>query len=683
MVVPNILTSGAGGSSARPAARSRFFSRALSAAWFAALCLGLGSHAVAQPAPPDSVIQDMQQAFRRGDSARLAALLPQARGHVLEPWAAYWELKARLETASDEEVRAFENRWAGSYQEDRLRNDWLLLVGKRRDFLTFTQHHPAFRMKDDRNVSCYALAIDQSTRGANTANELRQAWWARQASGDDACDLAAGLAYLAKVLQPADVWGKARLAIDAGQAGAARAALELIDPSLSAQVAQLNSNPARFLNANASSSASGAGSSFGPELAALAIIKIANTDADQAAAAMGTHAAAMPAATRDWVWAAIARRAALNLQDSASAYGKNVRNAAQLPPDWQEWLVRTALRAQDWPLVRTRIEQMPPELRQQASWTYWLGRAQAAGNDRAAAQQTWRAIAKPQGDFYEKLAHEELGQRIPAAAPVPAPTADVLRQAAQNPSLQRALYAMQMGLRSEGVREWNYAVNLHQPGGMSDRERHAAAALACQRQIWDRCINTSDRIKTFSDASQRFPMPYQQAVVAHARNISLDPAYVYGLIRQESRFIIAARSGVGAQGLMQVMPATARWTAKKIGMSGYSNDQLYDMDTNIVLGTHYLKLALDDFQGSMPMAAAAYNAGPGRPRSWRNGPVLDGAIWAETIPFSETRGYVKAVLANTVDYSALLTGQPQSLKARLGTVGPLTAGAPDPSRDLP
>ena len=668
MVVQNILTLRAGTSPATRITRG---------ALLAALCLSLTTQADAQSAPAsDSVIQDMQQAFRRGDSARLSALLPQARGHVLEPWAAYWELKARLETASDDEVRSFEKRWAGSYQEDRLRNDWLLLAGKRRDFVTFTQHHPAFRMQDDRNVTCYALAIDQSVRGANTANELRKEWWAKQAAGDDACDLAAGLAYMAKVLQATDLWGKARLAIDAGQPTAARAALELLDPSLSAQVAQLNGNPARYLNG-------GAGGPHASELSALAVIKIAGTDADQAAVAMSTQGAAMQPATRDWVWATIARRAALNLKDTASLYGKNVRSSAALPPELQEWLVRTALRAQDWPLVRTRIEQMPSDLRRQSSWAYWLGRAQAAGNDRNAAQQTWRAIAKPHGDFYEKLAHEELGQRIPAATPVPAPTADVLRQATQNPGLQRALYAMQMGLRSEGVREWNYAVNMHQPGGMNDRDRHAAAALACQRQIWDRCINTSDRIKGFSDASQRFPMPYQQAVVAQSRSISLDPAYVYGLIRQESRFIIAARSGVGAQGLMQVMPATARWTAKKIGMSSYSNDQLYDMDTNIALGTNYLKLALDDFQGSMPMAAAAYNAGPGRPRSWRNGPVLDGAIWAETIPFSETRNYVKAVLANTVDYSALLTGQAQSLKARLGTVGPLAVGTPDLSRDLP
>jgi soluble lytic murein transglycosylase len=233
------------------------------------------------------------------------------------------------------------------------------------------------------------------------------------------------------------------------------------------------------------------------------------------------------------------------------------------------------------------------------------------------------------------------------------------------------------------VREWNYTTNLHQSGGMGDRELLAAADFACQREVWDRCINTSERTKSVVDVAQRFPTPFRNTVLERANGIGLDPAYVYGLIRQESRFIMDARSHVGASGLMQVMPATARWTAKKIGLSNFTPDQLNDRDTNITIGTAYLKLALDDFAGSMPMAAAAYNAGPGRPRSWRNGPVLDAAIWAESVPFAETRDYVKKVLANTTNYAAMLTGLPQSLKSRLGTIGPRDAAAPEVNKDLP
>jgi soluble lytic murein transglycosylase len=178
-------------------------------------------------------------------------------------------------------------------------------------------------------------------------------------------------------------------------------------------------------------------------------------------------------------------------------------------------------------------------------------------------------------------------------------------------------------------------------------------------------------------------MPFREPVVKRTQEITLDPAYVYGLIRQESRFITDARSGVGASGLMQVMPATARWTARKIGIANFTPDQITDRDMNIAIGTGYLKLVLDDFGGSMPLAAAAYNAGPGRPRAWRNGPVIEAAAWAENVPFNETRDYVKKVLANTTMYAAILTGQPQSLKARLGVVGPRDAAQPQPNTELP
>jgi soluble lytic murein transglycosylase len=235
-----------------------------------------------------------------------------------------------------------------------------------------------------------------------------------------------------------------------------------------------------------------------------------------------------------------------------------------------------------------------------------------------------------------------------------------------------------MGLRNEGEREWNFTLR-----GMNDRQLLAAAQWACDLEVWKTCINTSDRTKTEIDLTQRFPMPFRKEVTARAQEIGLDPAYVYGLIRQESRFIMDARSHVGASGLMQLMPATARWTAKKIGIP-YSPDLITDRDVNIKLGTSYLKLVLDDLGGSQAMAAAAYNAGPSRPRRWRDGPTLEVAAWAESIPFNETRDYVKKVLSNATYYGALLGNEKPSLKSRMGRViGPRDPGTPAPDRDLP
>jgi soluble lytic murein transglycosylase len=207
------------------------------------------------------------------------------------------------------------------------------------------------------------------------------------------------------------------------------------------------------------------------------------------------------------------------------------------------------------------------------------------------ANNAFESIASARG-FYEQLASEELGRKITIPTAPMAVTAEEMEAAKRNVSLQRALYALSIGLRQEGVREWNYAVSFvnmqGQSGAMSDRELQAAAQLACDNQVWDRCINTSERTKFDFNAEHRFPMPFKDAVLARSKEINLDPAYVYGLIRQESRFVMDARSGVGASGLMQVMPATAKWTAKKIGLQGFSVDQLGNRDTNIAIGTGYL-----------------------------------------------------------------------------------------------
>ncbi len=631
----------------------------------------------------DDTLLEMQQAFRKGDKARLTALLPATRGHVLEPWAAYWELRARLDQAQGDEVQAFLQRYAGTYQEDRLRNDWLLLLGQRRSWDQFADLHPQFRMGDDREVRCYAVTIDQikGQAGAEAGAEVLRNWYA-QRDADDGCANAAAEMLANGKIKPLDVWRKARLGAEAGRLRAARKAVEIVAPETLAQLRDALDAPAKYLKGHAT-----ARGRERQELVVLALARIAASDAGTAASLLdnkwGVH---LSAEERNWLWGAIGKQAALALSPDAMGYFDNVGRDADLNDDMLGWKVRAALRAGQWKPVGRAIDAMSAGARSESIWTYWKARALVAGRaseaDRAQARQLYERIAGTSG-FYEQLALEELGQRV-TAPPAPAPLTDAEKTAARaNPGLNRALYAIGMGLRGEGVREWNYSTNLHQPGGMAERELLAAADLACQQQVWDRCINTSERTKTVVDMAQRFPMPFRDAVVQRAQGIGLDPAYVYGLIRQESRFIMDARSGVGASGLMQVMPATARWTAKKIGLVGFTPQQINDRDTNITIGTAYLKLALDDFDGSMALAAAAYNAGPGRPRNWRNGPVLDAAIWAENVPFSETRDYVKKVLANTVNYAAILTGQPQSLKSRLGQVGPRDAREPEPNKDLP
>jgi soluble lytic murein transglycosylase len=650
---------------------------------FAALPSALAQSTGASRAQSDETILEMNRAFKKGDRKRLTALLPQVRNHALEPWGAYWELRARLDSAGPTEIQDFLTRYAGTYQEDRLRNDWLLLLAERRDWSRFAAELPRYRMNDDREVRCYALTLEPAPADVDPAAEVKRLWYG-QKEADNGCAYAAAQLHGTQKLSAADIWRKARLAMEANRVSAAKAAADIISPETGAQIEDISSNPARFLSKRVI-----AASRVARESVVLALVRLAATDTEVAANVMENHwSVHLSAEQRSWVWGAIGKHAAQRQLPNVMEYFSKAKDT-DLCDDHLGWKVRAALRQGQWKVVLAATQAMSPDSRQDSTWVYWRARALLqlthSESGRTEATELLSSIAGVRG-FYEQLALEELGIPITTPERPAALTPEEKDAARQNPGLARSLYAIAAGLRSDGVREWNYSTNLHQSGGMSDRELLAAADLACQHEVWDRCINTSDKTRTVIDFETRFPMPHKNAVIQRANQIGLDPAYVYGLIRQESRFIVDARSGVGASGLMQVMPPTARWTAKKIGLVNFKPHHITDRDTNIAIGTGYLKLVLDDFSGSMPMAAAAYNAGPSRPRSWRGqtgAPVLEAAIWAENVPFSETRDYVKKVLSNTTNYAALITGQPQSLKNRLGLVGPREASAMEPNRELP
>ncbi|MEO8543852.1 MAG: transglycosylase SLT domain-containing protein [Burkholderiaceae bacterium] len=648
----------------------------------AALALPGAAHAqTATLSKADEVVLEMKEAYRKGDRKRLAALLPQVRGHVLEPWAAYWELRARLVDASNDEIRAFLRKYAGTYQEDRMRNDWLLLLGQVRDWATFMAEYPSFRMNDDREVRCYSLLTDFNATGADVAAQIQTLWLA-QRDADDACALAAEALLKARKMKPDVAWQRARSGMESGRPSVVAQSVGLLNPDWTNKVKTIYSSPDKYLDEKHTALLPRT-----KELVTLGLIRLAAEDPAAAAEQLGKlrWRTQLTQEERSYVWGVIGKRAAQRLSDDAMGYFANAQDKF-LHPDHLEWKVRAALRAGKWDQVLDATGAMDETQRLDPAWIYWRARALAVAGrtpaERALATQLFESIASVRG-FYEQLALEELGRKITVPPAPPALSAKEKEDVRSDPALIRSMVAIRIGLRSEGDREWNYVVRLHDHGGMNDRGLLAAADLACEHEDWKNCINTSDRTREIIAFDQRFPMPLHDAVIPRAKEIGLDPAYIYGLIRQESRFLMDARSGVGASGLMQVMPATARWTAKKIGLDSFRPNQINDRETNIIIGTAYLKLALDDFGDSMPLAAAAYNAGPGRPRNWRNGPVLEAAIWAENIPFTETRDYVKKVLSNTTNYAAITTGQPQSLKARLGMVGPRPVNAVENNKDLP
>jgi soluble lytic murein transglycosylase len=619
----------------------------------------------------DQIFVRLREAARNNDAARaqqLAAMIP---NYPAPSYLEYFQLKpqlfdgsghARLD-APDAPVLSFLQRHDGEAIADRLRNDYLTVLGARHDWRHFDAQYARFVLDDDTQVKCYALE-SRAAHGENVAEAARALLVEPKYYGDGCVDLITALAMNHQFTDD-DVWQQIRLAYEQNAASTGSRLFDALgatrpDPTL---VDQATSAPPLLL-------ARGVGpSSASHQLALLAITTMARNDVITAAATFATIAPSLSLAERAIGWGTIGYQGAARQVPTAVDWFRLSANAPLSYPAYM-WRTRSALLAGDWTMVRWSIEQMPSALRNQPAWVYWHARAlKQIGNadDKALADQEFGRIASG-FNFYGQLAGEELGRKTTVPPKTTVTDAEV-EAASHTPGFDLARRFYALNLRLEGNREWNWPLR-----GMSDRQLLAVAEYARRIELYDRTVNTADRTQAEHDFSLRYLSPFRDIVQRDAKSTGLDVEWAYGLIRQESRFIINARSEVGAGGLMQLMPATAQMVARKIGLGPLSREQMNDIDTNILLGTSYLSMIYNQFDGSAVLATAGYNAGPGRPRQWQAAlqrPV-EGAIFAETIPFNETRDYVKNVLSNTVYYAALFEGRPQSLKERLGVILPQT-----------
>ncbi|TDG07971.1 lytic transglycosylase domain-containing protein [Paraburkholderia guartelaensis] len=613
----------------------------------------------------DQTFIQLREAARNNDPARAAQLAAMIPDYPAPSYLEYFQLKpqlfdsqghARID-APDAPVLSFLQRYDGQAIADRMRNDYLTVLGARHDWANFDQQYSRFVLNDDTQVKCYALE-SRAARGENVANDARALLVEPRYYGDGCVDLITALAIKGQFSSD-DVWQQIRLAYEQNQTSTGAKLLDGLaqrpDPTAFSQA--VSAPPltlAQGVTADPQSH----------QLALLAVTVMAANDPAMAAATFATVAPQLSSPERAIGWGTIGYQGALKRLPASLGWYRLSANAPLSNPAY-EWRTRAALLGGDWTMVRWSIEQMPAALRAQPSWVYWHARALKQAGETGAANQEFASIS-PGYNFYGQLATEELGQKITIPPKTTVSDAEIA-QVAQTPGFALAQRFYALNLRLEGNREWNWPLR-----GMSDRQLLAVAEYAKRIQLLDRTVNTADRTQTEHDFSLRYLAPFRDVVERDAQTSGLDVEWAYGLIRQESRFILNAKSGVGASGLMQIMPATAQMVAKKIGLGPLSRDQLNDLDTNILLGTNYLSMIYNQFDGSAVLATAGYNAGPGRPRAWRQtlqGGV-EGAIFAETIPFQETRDYVKNVLSNTVYYAALFEGRPQSLKARLGYISP-------------
>ncbi len=621
-------------------------------------------------APMNGVINDddrfmaLRDAAMHDDAKAAQMHASQLTQYAIPSYVDYYVLRTRIRSISAAEIHAFFKKYEGSAIADRLRNDWLLVLGYRGDWTNFDQQLPLYVVNDDHQVKCYAL-LSKALKQQRVAVEARSLITSPKQYGDGCYQLINTL-YEQGQFTDADLWAQMRIAAESSAMPLAKRLGKMLDIPEKRLIEAMD-KPNNLLKK------APANDRLSRELFLMALGRAAKQDPEKSVTALQKFGDKLSANDKAQAWANIALPASQKLQAEATTYWKRA-DSAHLSIEAYQWRVRMALREGDWKMVKSAIAAMPINLKNQPAWVYWHGRAIQSEGKKEEAQAIFASISD-QMHFYGQLALEERGQKIGVPALVKAVSAEELTPIAQNPNLQRALKFYAMNLRFEGTREWNWALR-----SMNERELIVAAEFARQNELLDRMVNTSDKTKSDVDIHQRFPTPFNDSMYKATQTVGVDMAWVYGLIRQESRFATAAKSHVGASGLMQVMPKTAKWVAKKIGMANYVPHQVNDVETNLALGTNYLNMVLTDLGGSQALASAAYNAGPGRPRAWRSTLTrpVEGAIFAETIPFLETRDYVKNVLSNATYYAAIFEKKPQSLKARLGTVIPKGMSADEP-----
>ncbi len=618
---------------------------------------------LALAAPGDDKFLAAREAFRVNEAAKLARLADDLRGNTLEPWTRYWLLRLRLNNDDDSGVADFLTRETGSWLAEKLRAEWLKNLGQRGQWETFRREYPLL-IQSDQEIICYDWQTRlQLQQDSTTLDEARPVWFSAVAL-PQSCTPVIDRLVIGQHLSVDDIWQRVRRLLEAGNVREARRAAEYLpgkDLPQAKLLETIAANPGRALDKTLAKNFSA--SRLGRETTLYAVQHLARQDPQEAALRWRKILSAFPAEDQAYGWGQLATQAAQrHMREALPWYA--LADGAALSEEQLAWWVRTALRALDWVAVDHAIAQMPPQMQTKPDWMYWRGRALAALGKPDAARALFQKIGR-QPNFYSNLADDELGWTAtlpPRAQPA---STEELAMVAANPGLKRALALFRLDMRTEATREWNWSIR-----GMPDRQLLATAELARRNDVFDRAIFSAEHTQEEHDYAMRYLAPYRDQVGPKAKALDLDDGWIYALMRQESRFIMGAKSGVGAKGLMQLMPKTASWVARKIGLSDYHPSQVAEMGTNVTLGTHYLKMVLTSLDNHPVLACAAYNAGPGRARRWLGDAPMEGAIYIETIPFNETRDYVKKVMSNAIYYALLFDEAPRSLKSRLGIIQP-------------
>ena len=594
-------------------------------------------------------VTDAHEAYKHGHFTELGHMAQAMDHDLLGPYVQYWWLLSQLTTTTPDAVDIFLQHQAGTLVAEHLRAAWVRELARRQDWNRLLDQVKQLEQPSEDSL-CFAWRADWALHKLDALAAAQDRWMAVRPLPDSCLPMYQGMV-TAGLIPGETVWKRVRIDFDLRDTRDARLWLATLEHPVNEQDLQLaHLNPALLLQHIDLTYRQQR------ELALYALDQLARHDLDKAQDVLTTLSGQLPPGALAHAWQQVAIQAAL--QHDARALGWFSR-AEPLSPAARTWEIRAALRAGDWPRVTMAIHALPAEDRNTPAWQYWLGRAELRTGHPQQGHHRLAQLAL-HDDYYGLMARDELGPTLLTSQNYE-PDQGMIAMIHQLPGIRRALALREAGLRAEAVQEWNWSMRT-----LSDQQLLAAAEIANRAGWFDRAIYSAEQSHSLNNISLRYLTPYRDILEGYTHELGLDPAWVYGLIRQESRFTVAAHSGVGASGLMQLMPDTAQWVANRLGLH-YHAMAVNAVGTNVQLGTYYLRHILDALNGSPILATAAYNAGPRRARAWQDVHPLEAAVYVETIPFAETRDYVKKVMTNAEHY-AMAFENGHSMVLHLGTI---------------
>ena len=608
-----------------------------------------------------NLFRDAVTALENGQLETFESLKTQNTDYLLYPYLEYYDLRNRLSSATDEELMAFINTYDTTPLSYRLRTQWLYRLAEDQ---RWDQYLKVYKRQGGAKLQCAhlhaKLATDNSKKTAKQVLRATKKLWLSGKEQPKECDYIFKKFEKSKLLTGKVIWDRIELAMNKGNTTLAKELSKRLSSKDRKKVelwVLVHKNPAKYLT----SKKLRRNDMVNRMIIVHGVKRMARRDAEKAKK----------------LWAKLQRKRGFGstelgemqryiaLRSSYQRHPESYRWLNEINEKWVDddvkyWRAMTALRMQDWKALKSNIEKLPANEKQEPKWQYWLARSMEMLGDKKGANKLLADIAT-QTNYYGFLSSDRIGATYSFNMESLDRDDEVIQEIAMIPGIRRAKELFLVGQQDEARREWVAVTRKFK----SDRLKQAT--ILSHGWGWHyNAIMTVAQTPHRSDYDIRFPTPFRQLVFTNANTHGIDPSLIYGVARRESAFRPNARSSVGALGLMQLMPGTARLESKRLGRDRPTYNDILDAENNIFLGSSYLNRMLDRFGGNQALATAAYNAGPRRVDSWipKDEPVSSD-IWVDTLPFKETREYVRAVLAYSIIFDWKLDQKITTISSRM------------------